>query len=208
VTTALLGWMFNRDRVTGRLWAALAVATAAALVMVVPDLLSAGPAGTPAGRQRLLGDVLALLGGLAASGYFLLGRSVRRECSTRAYAGLSYTVAAAAAWVAVALAHAPVAGLPARSYVAVLLLGVGPQLIGHTTFNWALRRLPAAPVAVAITGEPVGASVLAWAAFGEHPPLGIVFAAPLAALGIYLATSGAGREPDPAESGLQPPIPG
>jgi drug/metabolite transporter (DMT)-like permease len=211
VVTALLGWAFNRDRLSARLWWALAAAAGAALAMVLPDLFAggAGGAGPAGGQRRALGDLLALLGGLAASGYFLMGRSVRREGSTTtAYAGLSYAVAAATAWVAVACTRTPVAGLPAHAYVAVLLMGLGPQLIGHTTFNWALRRLPAAPVAVAITGEPVAASALAWLVFGEAPPPGLVIAAPLAALGIYLATTGAGRRSDPAESGLQPPIPG
>jgi len=211
VVTALLGWVFNRDRLSARLWWALAAAAAAALTMVLPDLVARGAGGGAgaAGARRMLGDVLALLGGLAASGYFLLGRAVRRECpSTRAYAGLSYTVAAAAAWGAVAATRTPVAGLPAHSYAAVLLLGLGPQLLGHTTFNWALRRLPAAPVAVAITGEPVGASALAWLAFGEAPPASLAVAVPLAALGIYLATTAPGRAGEPAESGLQPPLPG
>jgi drug/metabolite transporter (DMT)-like permease len=206
VVTAVLGWVFNRDRLSGRLGWGLAAAAAAALAMVVPDLLAGGAPGSAGGQRRALGDVLALLGGLAVSGYFLMGRSVRRECtSTAAYAGLSYTVAAAAAWVAVGLCGTRVAGLPVHSYVAVLLMGLGPQLIGHTTFNWALRRLPAAPVAVAITGEPVAASIFAWLGFGERPPLGLALAAPLAALGIYLATSSAGQLAGSPEPGADPP---
>ncbi|MBI5837433.1 MAG: DMT family transporter [Candidatus Eisenbacteria bacterium] len=196
VVTAFLGWIFNRDRVSGRLWIALAVAVAAALALVLPDLATGGAGGAAAGQRRALGDVLALLGGLAASGYFLMGRSVRRECSTTAYAGLTYAVAALTAWVAVALTGAQVTGLPGRSYLAVLLMGLGPQLLGHTTFNWALRRLPAAPVAVAITGEPVGASIFAWLGFGERPPLSLLVAGPLIALGIYLSASSSRPEED------------
>jgi drug/metabolite transporter (DMT)-like permease len=40
-------------------------------------------------------------------------------------------------------------------------------LIGHTTFNWALKYLPASIVAVAILGEPIGSTILAYFILGE-----------------------------------------
>ena len=49
----------------------------------------------------------------------------------------------------------------------MLLLAIGPQLFGHTAFNWAVRRLTATFVAIAILGEPVGAALLAWFFFEE-----------------------------------------
>jgi Integral membrane protein DUF6. len=50
-----------------------------------------------------------------------------------------------------------------------LLLGlaVGPQLLGHTAFNWSLRYLSATFVTVALLGEPIGSAVLALILFGE-----------------------------------------
>jgi drug/metabolite transporter (DMT)-like permease len=50
----------------------------------------------------------------------------------------------------------------------MLGLAVGPQLIGHTAFNWSLRHLSATFVAVSILGEPVGSALLAWLAFDER----------------------------------------
>ena len=49
-----------------------------------------------------------------------------------------------------------------------VLLAVLPQLIGHTTLNWALRSMQAATVSIIALGEPVGAIILA------APLLGIV----------------------------------
>jgi drug/metabolite transporter (DMT)-like permease len=43
-----------------------------------------------------------------------------------------------------------------------LLLALIPQLIGHTTFNWALKYIPASMVAITILGEPVGSTILAF----------------------------------------------
>ncbi len=45
--------------------------------------------------------------------------------------------------------------------------GDGPQLLGHTSFNWSLRHLSATFVAVAILGEPIGSALLAWLIFSE-----------------------------------------
>jgi drug/metabolite transporter (DMT)-like permease len=50
----------------------------------------------------------------------------------------------------------------------LLALAIGPQVIGHTALNAALRRLPAAVVSGSILGEPVIASALAFMVLGEH----------------------------------------
>jgi drug/metabolite transporter (DMT)-like permease len=39
--------------------------------------------------------------------------------------------------------------------------------MGHTTFNWALKYLPASMVAIAILGEPIGSTILAYFILGE-----------------------------------------
>jgi drug/metabolite transporter (DMT)-like permease len=129
---------------------------------------------------------------------------VRRRASTTTYAGLSYLVAALACWAAVAARHVPVVGLPARAYEAAVLMALGPQLIGHTAMNWALKRLAAGPVAVVITAEPVAASLMAWAWFGEVPPLGMLLAIPLTFLGIQLATAGAPVPGEPSPGAPDP----
>ena len=185
VVTSALGALFNRDRVGSRLGWGLALSALGAAALVGPDILRER-AGAHPGLLR--GDLLAFLGGLCASGYFLLGRAVRRDCSTRTYASASYSVAALAAWGGVLASHTHLGALPPRAWIAAVAMALGPQLLGHTTLNWALRRLAAGPVAVAITGEPVMASLIAWAWFREAPPWGLAVAAPLVALGIYLST--------------------
>jgi len=61
----------------------------------------------------------------------------------------------------------PLRGFSAETYLILLLLAVVPQLIGHTTFNWALKFLSATVVAVLILGEPIGATLLALCFLGE-----------------------------------------
>jgi drug/metabolite transporter (DMT)-like permease len=125
-------------------------------------------------QNALLGDGLALLGALAASAYFLIGRVLRRRLSTWPYIWLVYT---SAAMILVVLALVTPGSAPAgaralpdyslSAYALLFGLAVGPQLLGHSAFNWALRYLSATFVAVAILGEPIGAALLAVVLFGE-----------------------------------------
>ena len=66
-------------------------------------------------------------------------------------------------------------------------MAFGPQLLGHTAYNWTLRYVSAAVVAVAILGEPVGASILAYFILDERLTLLQVAGGALVLLGIYLA---------------------
>jgi drug/metabolite transporter (DMT)-like permease len=115
---------------------------------------SSGDAPTNA----LFGDALALLGALTVSGYFLIGRMLRRRMSLLAYIWLVYTSD-------LRLAQLP--NFPPLAYALVLALALGPQLLGHSAFNWVLRYVSPTLVAIALLGEPIGASLLAWWFFDE-----------------------------------------
>jgi drug/metabolite transporter (DMT)-like permease len=54
------------------------------------------------------------------------------------------------------------------TYLFLLLLALIPQLIGHTTINWALKYLPASMVGITYLGEPVGSTLLAYFILGER----------------------------------------
>lgn len=124
-------------------------------------------------QNALLGDGLALIGALAASAYFLIGRALRRRLSTWPYIWLVYTSAAIILVVALVVQGTASPGAralpdyPLSAYVLLFGLAIGPQLLGHSAFNWALRYLSATFVAVAILGEPIGAALLAVVLFGE-----------------------------------------
>ena len=69
----------------------------------------------------------------------------------------------------VAASGLPIVGFPPVIYLYLLLLALLPQLVGHSSFNWALAHLPASYVSIALLGEPVGASILAALVLGEVP---------------------------------------
>lgn len=48
-----------------------------------------------------------------------------------------------------------------------LLLAIVPTLFGHYLFNWSLKYMNATAVSMSVLGEPVIASILAWALLKE-----------------------------------------
>jgi drug/metabolite transporter (DMT)-like permease len=113
-------------------------------------------------KEALMGDGLALLGALAASGYFLVGRKMRKNQDLLAYIFPVYSTAGLVLIVLSLFFRKPFFGYSSTTYLFFLLLALIPQLIGHTTFNWALKYLPASMVAITILGEPIGSTILAY----------------------------------------------
>lgn len=177
IFVGLLSALVLGERPSRALWQGIALAVAGGLLIGWGDFAVGGAA--------LLGDGLALLGAVAASAYLLLGRWVRGEGSLLPYVAVAYGTAAACLLLGAVAAARPVPGR--GEWIWIGLMALGPQLVGHTSVNWALRWFPASTVAVAILGEPVGATLWAYLVFGEVPGipqgLGIV----LVLLGIVRA---------------------
>jgi drug/metabolite transporter (DMT)-like permease len=154
-----------------------------ALTIVGTAVIGLSDSGDSRQAAPLLGNGLALLGALAGSGYLLIGRSLRRRVSVLTYIWLVYSAAGVILLAVALLAGQPILGLPAYAYLLLLGLAVGPQLLGHTAFNYALGTLSATFVAVALLGEPVGSAILAALIFRES-------VAPLQIAGIGLLLVG------------------
>jgi drug/metabolite transporter (DMT)-like permease len=115
----------------------------------------------------LRGDLLSIAGALMAAGYLVSGKVARRSLPIARYAFCSYGTAALILITLCALSKQALFGFSARTYAALVLLALVPQLIGHTAFNWTLRFLSPATVSVLILGEPIGATILGRFIFGE-----------------------------------------
>jgi drug/metabolite transporter (DMT)-like permease len=118
-------------------------------------------------KEALMGDGLALLGALAASGYFLVGRKMRKNQDLLSYIFPVYSTAGLVLIVLSLFFREPFFGYSSSTYLFLFLLALIPQLIGHTTFNWALKYLPASMVSITILGEPIGSTILAYFILGE-----------------------------------------
>jgi len=155
--------------------------------------------------RAAFGDLLALAGAVAGAGYIILGRRLRRTMALVPYISLAYGAAAVVLIVAVGLLGQPAFGYPAKAYGLFALLALLPQLIAHSTYNWALRYLSAAYVSVALLGEPVGSTILAYFLLGEHPAGMMLVGGGLILTGIALASR---RQADQIGLVGPPPEPG
>jgi drug/metabolite transporter (DMT)-like permease len=134
--------------------------------------LGSSPAGSPdrwPAAAGLAGGLLALLGAVSAAAYMIIGRRVRQTVSLVGYLFALYASAAVVLGLATAAWRLPVIGYPAETYAWFVLLALIPQLIAHSTYNWALRYVSATFVSISLLGEPVGASLLALIFLGETP---------------------------------------
>ncbi len=192
---ALLSPLVLREPIQRPVVVGLVIALIGGTVVGISDtcpVTSAGIACPPltefAGGRAFLGDLLALLGAFMAAGYMLIGRSLRPGLSLLSYI---FTVYGTAAVVLLGLVFAfrlPLFGYPPEAYLWMLALAVIPQLIGHSTFNWALRYLPAAFVSITLLGEPIGSTILAFFILSEVPNLPKLAGGALILLGIYIAS--------------------
>lgn len=148
-----------------------------------------------AGDTNLLGDLLAFLGGLCAGVYFLSGRRARQSVSIGSYAFSVYLISAVLLLVAAAAAGDALLVTSSRELSLFLMLAIVPTVLGHTMFNYALRKVPAHIVSTSVLGEPVGASVLAYLLIpGEVPGIWIVVGGAMVIAGLYIVLT-KGRSP-------------
>jgi drug/metabolite transporter (DMT)-like permease len=134
------------------------------------------------------GNSLALMGALTAAAYLLVGRWLRPTMSLMVYITTVYGVAAVVLVIMALTSGEPLGGFPLPVYLAFLALALGPQLLGHTSFNYGLRYLSASYVAVALLGEPIGSTVLALLVLKEIPSGLEIIGGVIILIGIYLAS--------------------
>jgi drug/metabolite transporter (DMT)-like permease len=180
VFVALGAWLFWRERPAPLLSLGILLAVAGSIAISWADFGQGG--------GRLLGDLLALAGGIMVAGYLLIGRRVRGRLSLVAYAALVYGMGMLALLLVLLLAHQPLLGFSPAAYGWVLALALGPQLVGHSSLNWALRYLSATFVSIVVLAEPIASSVLAYLILDERATWATVAGGSLVLAGIYIAS--------------------
>lgn len=161
---AFAGHILLGDAIPGRFF------TSMLLVLLGTAAIAAeGVSGFTEGSTELQGSLMALGGAVMMAGYLLAGRRLRQNLSTTIYVSGTYGVAALLLFTAALMAEIPLTGYPAREYALFIALAVIPTLLGHTVFNWALKKVRAALVSLLYLGEPLGATILALIILREMP---------------------------------------
>ncbi len=135
--------------------------------MAVVDLNQTG--------SNLIGNILALAGAIFAAAYLIIGRSIRAHMDTINYVKWVYGSAAGCVLVIIFFTSTPLTGFTPQTWLILMAIAAGPQIVGHTSLNYALKHLTAITVSLFTLAEPFGATLLAFFLLGEQPsPLKIV----------------------------------
>jgi drug/metabolite transporter (DMT)-like permease len=142
-------------------WAGIAVAVVGAVAATGADLTVS--------RSAVIGDLLAVAGAIAVAVYTALGERVRVTTTTTSYALVCYAVSAAVTLPVCLAAGVPLSGYPVTAWLAIGAITLGPQLLGHSLFMFAVRHIAATTVAVVILLEVPGAMLIGWLWLGQLP---------------------------------------
>ena len=143
------------------------------------------------GSATFFGNALALIGAVMVAVYVLIGRLLRTTgIGVLPYSIVVYASASAILAPTALYAGAPLWGYSGETWFWVLAVTLGPQILGHTIFNWALKYVDASIISGTILAEPVVSALLAWLVLSERPGLATVLGGVVVLLGLSLLLRG------------------
>ena len=149
-------------------------------------------------KIHLKGDILAVGGALAAGLYMFIGRFVRPRVDLIPYVFTVYGISSVTILILGVVSgslHAPAAKI---DYLIFFLLALGPTILGHNLYNYALRHLPVFPVGMSILGEPVLATIWGMIIFREYPILTTIFGGVIIILSVIMVMTRLKTQQEPA----------
>jgi drug/metabolite transporter (DMT)-like permease len=160
VLVAVGSHFFFKERASVVLIAGIALSLAGGAVIGYYDFQGA--------HSSLRGNLLAFMGAVGAAGYLLIGRKLRAQWDTVMYVSIVYSVSALATLLVTLGSGQPLYPYSAGTWLLFILIAFFPQVIGHTTLNWALKHFSATTVSIMTLAEPIGASMLAYLVLHEQ----------------------------------------
>ncbi|BCG59213.1 DMT family transporter [Paenibacillus sp. URB8-2] len=159
--------------------------------------------------DNLKGDLLSIFGTAAVAVHLMIGKKLVARMPSYLYSLVLFIIAG----VVFALYNFGMGiaffDYPPKEWGIFALLAIVPTVFGHILFNWLLQYTSATTVSMNILGEPVGASILAYALLGEQLT-GLQWGGGLLVLGglgcyLYMGSRNAAREEERKFSHPQEP---
>jgi len=186
IWVALLSWLWLKEKPSRLTRLGIAIAFIGGVLIALGEQETVSISPNPA-----LGNSLALVGAGMASLYLLLGREAqRRGLGIGSYIAIAYSTGALVTLPLPFMFGVNYIGYSKEVYLYILLIAVLPQLIGHTSFNWAVRWISPTLVTLAILWEPVISSCFGYLVFQELPGRFVLVGAAILLGGIVIAVFG------------------
>ena len=134
--------------------------------------------------KAIAGDVLALLGAMAAAAYMHNGQKVRPLLPLSAFTAVVYLTAALTLLIICTVGSVPIVGFSAHAWLLIAAVTLFAQFGGHSMYNRALRSFSATAVSIAILFQIPGGTLLGFIILGQAPKAALLPAAALIAVGV------------------------
>ena len=178
IWVGLVAAFLFKEKLTPKYWSGLALAVVGMTVIVGVDSWRAS--------QFNLGDLMAISVSFLYAGVMLATQKAREHVSTLTFTAL-YTATAALTLLPIALFTGQQMGnFSTQTWLALLGMGLGPQVLGWLAINYALGRLKASRVSVSLLGQPVVTAILGFLILNEALTGNQIIGGALALTGIYL----------------------
>jgi len=129
--------------------------------------------------SKIIGDGLAIVSALMVALYFMIARMFKGKADIISYLVYVYGFAAIFCALYMLISGIPFWGYSWASWGLILLLAIGPNLIGHSLFNWASRKIEIYKVNLVLVLEPVLATITGMIFISEFPEYSFYFGAVL-----------------------------
>jgi drug/metabolite transporter (DMT)-like permease len=120
------------------------------------------------------GDLLAIFGGAVGAGYMIIGANAQKIISTSTFTTVCYSTCAILIFPVVLLTDSDLTGYSGTQWLLLAGLIIGAQFLGHTLFNFTLKRVSPAVVSLVVFFEVPVSALLAFAWLGQQPPAGTI----------------------------------
>lgn len=179
---AILGYVFLKERLSKFVAIAIVVSVFGGFMIAYGDVGDGSVAVDP-----VFGNILALGACLFVSIYLIIGRVARQKMSWLAYVYPMYLSSAVTVLLLALVTGAPLLGFEPRVYFLCLLMAIGPHILGHGSFNYAVKYFSATFLGLLSLTEPIGATVMAYVLFDELPAVVSFVGMFLTLIGVCLA---------------------
>lgn len=120
------------------------------------------------------GDLMAVIGGALGAAYMMIGAKVQRDISTSTFTSVCYLVCGLSILPVIFLNDSNLNGFSSNEWLLLGGLILGAQFLGHTLFNFSLKRVSPAVVSLIVFFEVPVSAILAYFWLGQQPPAGTI----------------------------------
>jgi len=119
--------------------------------------------------DAILGDILAFLAAAGFAIYFLISRKIRQHSTWLGYVAPIYFWAMLTCIILGFILPGKLVFTETQTWVMVILMALGPQIIGHGSMNYAVKYVSPTILSTTILVEPALATIFGALLFNEIP---------------------------------------